>query len=124
MTTKLKQPTKQKAYEQIREYFTRPDAIICYDGDSGACVYRLEGWNGQIHACAVGCLIPDNLINSRWDVLSETADTVAKDLGWSVPFGEWLKKIQRLHDNSESTEYFIERLDSFAREYKLKIAGE
>lgn len=48
--------TTQEAYETIRAYFSRPDAVLAR-GTKGECQYRTPDGN----ACAVGCLIPDEL---------------------------------------------------------------
>lgn len=53
----------QEAYEHIREYFSRPDAVLAKEGEGAGlrCFYRMPDGTGN--ACAVGCLIPDDLYN-------------------------------------------------------------
>lgn len=48
--------TITEAYQQMREYFSRPEARLAKK-DGGGCEYRTD----DNRKCAVGCLIPDNL---------------------------------------------------------------
>ena len=61
--------TVDDIYNQIKEYFSRPDAVFAMKdrGKDGNCVYRLDNDPSSPVRCVVGCLIPDDLYNSDWE---------------------------------------------------------
>jgi hypothetical protein len=63
--------TVDEIYNQIKEYFSRPDAVFAMK-DRGkdrlsSCVYRLDNDPSSPVRCVVGCLIPDDLYNPAWE---------------------------------------------------------
>jgi hypothetical protein len=56
----------QEAYEAVRAYFSRPDAVLARTinvDDESECSYR----DGEGNKCAVGCLISDELYDKLVD---------------------------------------------------------
>lgn len=102
--------TKQQAYEHIRHYFTRPGARLSRGLDR--CYYRHPD-DGR--ACAVGCLIPDELYNP--DMEGRSAHSVlTRDLGWDDDLAVFLGAAQRKHDSANDVADFLLRLDALADE--------
>jgi hypothetical protein len=120
MTSFYTLPTRQQAYEAIREYFSAPDAQLSQT-TSGGCFYR-HPEDGR--ACAVGCLIPDDVFNPDWDEVGGTVTEIVETIWADTPdsqaraHGEriigFLGTVQSLHDNSSSVETFLLRLDEYA----------
>lgn len=117
--------TDQQAYEKIRAWFTRPNAVFGWDKETESCVYR-GGYKALSRArCAVGCLIPSRRYHS--DLEDCDPGIVAREIpelhGVNVSF---LEQAQSVHDSLafKGNEYlsdFIERLDRLAKNYKLEV---
>ena len=124
----------QEAYENIREYFMRPDAAFSLDEDESSCVYR----SPEGRKCAVGSVIPDSEYQSLMDgndgLGSTQAEALSKVLD-AVPSlkdvdREFLLEAQQAHDTCsfrtdspvDPMEVFLGKLDSIAGAYGLKVA--
>lgn len=118
--------TNQEAYEQIRSFFSKPDAKYGHAGIDG-CVYR--GPNNV--RCAVGCIIPDELYDESFEILGgvlhlsgEKAEALLAYLPEDLGF---LVEVQSLHDNlawdKAPMDIFIEKLDKLAAKYGLAIVA-
>ena len=115
--------TKQTAYEQIRAYFTRPgaelsrDEVDDFDGIA-KCYYRHPDDN---RACAIGCLVPDELYRAVWEGLSALAvmdylpDLLARE------DEHFYQTAQALHDNADDVAHFLRRLDVLAADHGLVV---
>jgi hypothetical protein len=126
------QLTAQDAYEKIREYFTRPGAVLARDPDPTApsernfvCSYRTTDG----HACAFGCLIPDDLYDknsmegkSAPHVLDSHPELARM---FNVEARRFIDVAQGTHDSSATTDVpnFIFKLDLEARAFGLKAAA-
>jgi len=131
----------QEAYERMREYFSRPDAVLAKIvwNDAGAtCSYRDENGN----KCAVGCLISDELYDSYLEEKQQTLGEAIEGAFVGLIINEspilkellngedsegarklaFLSKSQYLHDNQANTpEHFIDLLDDLASSFDLKV---
>lgn len=138
MSTLVDSLTTQEAYERIRTYFTRPDAVLARNPMSGTCYYR----DSEGNKCAVGCLIPDELYDKQ---LSENVTLGSKIEGKNMnaaieaheelrdllnglsPEGRkkraFLAEAQGHHDSTStnSVEEFIVKLDATAIAYGLTV---
>jgi hypothetical protein len=117
----------QEAYERIRRYFSRPSADLAKSIDlfgSTFCEYR-KGRQRNGRACAVGCLIPNELystsleensvgqIFSYFPTLKEYFANVNR---------EFLADAQNLHDDkAASAPHFVSLLDDLARDFNLTV---
>lgn len=101
--------TVEEAYRTIREYFTRPGAVLGYDEEYDCCCYRTS--NG--HKCAVGCLIPDEKYSQSFE--GKLVRDFVCDLNWNITNRtlEFLERVQTLHDNSSTVERFVIELDGY-----------
>lgn len=120
----------QQAYEEMRAYFTLPDAIIARDW-CGGCVYRTE----KNEACAIGCRIPDEWINARGTTLVNDAGSI-DGLFYSFPEVEQFigapqsklyyfhAEAQQAHDSSSNAAVFIEKLDEIAAYHGLTLVQD
>lgn len=118
--------TIDDAYSGIRSFFSQPGAVIAKNRN-GRCMYRTpEGGK-----CAVGCLIPDELYESRFDH-SPDREHIGMDLHeivsevWPGSVGDeqlvsFLEQAQNRHDNSPSAGSFLPLLDSLAHEFGLEV---
>jgi hypothetical protein len=111
----------QEAYDAIREYFSKPDAILA-KSQGGRCEYRTAEGRG----CAVGCLIPDGLYDPKME--NHVVDTVFMDFPAVGKYFEgvdmnFLLRAQSLHDDQSDTAFdFVLQLDELAQEYDLELA--
>lgn len=120
--------TPQEAYEQIRAWFSKPDAQLAWDTESGGCVYR---GNSDPHSplrCAVGCLIPDDKYKPSFEHcgLRQPGDDL--DGGMVVANADlrrFLSAAQDVHDHYASldatTEEFLVELDTVAERHGLEL---
>lgn len=131
----------QHAYEQMREYFSHPNAKLAKT-KSGTCLYRTD--DGR--KCALGCLIPDDLYDpafegeGSWTLLGEhdtlhSQNTIDPETGEDIGIpldklheyfskvdADFIKLAQSLHDDSaHNAEHFVELLDNLAREAELVV---
>lgn len=115
-----KPESMQDAYNKIRTYFSRPDAVIAVSEttDYGSrCLYKTEEGN----KCAIGCLLSDDEYDERFEGLN--ASEVVGMLGWEFmsSFGHSLDVIQHIHDHSETAKEFVNKLDKYATKHSLKV---
>lgn len=127
--------TPQECYEKQRAWFMRPNAVLGkgekgYLGDN--CVYRKGRKPESLVRCAVGCLIPPRLYDSRWDteggaistiVVSYFRDTYVAIFGESDATEGWLVQSQSEHDHraTRTPEQFVAKLDKLAKRWKLQL---
>lgn len=113
--------TKQEAYEAIREYFSRPGAVLA-KSKYGACHYLSDEGN----KCAVGCLIPKKYYDEGFEgeALSGIWEFIERLFPEDSTF-TFLDGAQAIHDNnSENAFDFVQRLDAFAQQTGLEVKGE
>lgn len=104
--------TIEKAYQGMKEYFSRPGAEICMI--NGSCVYRNPHNDTK---CAVGCLIPDEQYNERMEGLP--ASEVVTEIGWHEKrLLDFLDDAQQAHDNNYHAVEFVEELDKIYEKYR------
>lgn len=126
--------TKQEAYEKIRAWFSRPNAVYGMDPQEANCVYRAEQDPHSEIRCAVGCLIPDDIYDPAWEgqtifLLSGNGrlSTPARELGLREDVVQWLETVQVLHDRCANEDFqmrhFLSELDIFAREADLQVVA-
>lgn len=139
--------TKQEAYEKMREFFSRPGAVLAvermtHNPDKFKCVYRGGAEATSPVRCAIGCLIPDEQYDPWFD---EHGDITGKgildlDEAGRLPaviedsiqacgyddFLDFLETCQSAHDrigiNQGTTGAFVRDLDAIAERYGLKVA--
>lgn len=150
MLTLSENPTEQEVYEYIRQYFSRPNAVLAkYEDEMGdRCVYRDDFGN----KCAVGCLISDELYDSPLDAKWRSENGVrvltvgeyieSKNVGAiaDVPSLqnlvngdseegqkklEFLKYAQEAHDSAVTADAhdFVEKLDALASARGLRLVS-
>lgn len=117
----------QEAYESIRNYFSRPGAVLAKDGTStySTCKYRTR----QGQACAVGCLIPDDLyrdvlegypLDRDWLDRFPSIDEYLRDVD-----KKFLRSAQLLHDSvARDAESFLIGLDVVALLFGLEVVDD
>lgn len=121
--------TTQEAYEQIKEFFSQPDAVRGFDENGMGCVYRAGEDRLSPIRCAFGCLIPDEMYHPDIEGLGADEafrwlqregipiDTIMDD----VDLG-FICAAQVAHDKSETITEFLERLDEIAAsKYQLQV---
>jgi len=61
--------TIDEMYNQIKEYFSSPDAVLSKSAPDhgGVCYYRLDKDPASPVRCVVGCLIPNDMYDPRWE---------------------------------------------------------
>ena len=129
----MKPRSKQHAYNQLKEYFSRAGAELAavtgvdeHGFESVDCLYRTpEG-----RACAVGCLIPDSKYNEEFENnrASAVIQTVWPDLyrdpvsdsGYRGSVAEFLDMAQSCHDGANSVGTFLAELRLLAENQGLK----
>lgn len=120
---------RQEIYERQRVHFTRPGAA--FGVAQQGCVYVGEV-NGKVVKCAVGCLIPDDVLAAMTlrlfggiDALLSNNPELVGEMGWGDNAVNFLRKTQRLHDDTAQAEgdleLFIHRLDCLARREGLDV---
>lgn len=132
-------------YDQIRAYFSRPEAVLSkIAGETGltfTCRYRLDPSNPESAACAVGCLIPNDLYDEELDELedgtgisdviaacewSEVCEAVYDFLNLSDErTQDFLMSAQDAHDHrdTKTPAQFVATLDVIAERYGLQVAA-
>lgn len=143
----------QEAYERQRAHFSKPGAVLAKreaDGYEGwSCEYRLYG-DAKQPGCAIGCLIPDELYDPKFDSLEDGTsfdslmsdndsrcrpvqeyffDFLPVDLDEDCTqsrLWDWYEQSQSCHDDSTilTAAQLVERLDDLAREFGLKVVGK
>jgi hypothetical protein len=127
--------TTQEAYEQIRSYFSRPDAALAATTTGDTCFYRQPMPDGSVRKCAVGCLIPDELYDLELDEQNVAGDHA---MVWTNELREFFQDVdvdfineaQAAHDGTASSHghfavsAFIARLDKVADRHHLKVVSE
>jgi len=120
--------TVDDIYNQIKEYFSRPDAVFAMKYDH--CVYRLDNNPSSPVRCVVGCLIPDDLYNSAWERAG--VDALIKhrpDFGASIGVTQdseahkFLAIVQPIHDRlahdqASTVKDFLNRLEEVYNDYR------
>jgi len=130
----------QEAYEYMRVYLTREGARQATD-DRGDCLYETT-IGGELHRCAVGCLLTPESLNGRArPTLDVEKPVMLRDyLGsvdgllrrFSVPELRdvdkgFLLAAQKLHDERENWKggrFKVELLDDLAHNYGLKVVKD
>ena len=99
--------TKQEAFDQMVAHLRQQKAFSFRtidedeDGPYYQCAYRGEGGV----ACAVGCLIPDELYSPAFENHIPTSEDVRRAKRWDTYFTEFLRSAQyELHDSLWSGE--------------------
>lgn len=126
----------QEHYEAIREWFSKPGAVLGWDQAASECVY--SGSRGQ--RCAVGCLFNDveteqygNFKGSLKKLLyyanqDRYNNPAASSLSRFAPGVAFLIECQYIHDDlasmSGKAEDFVGDLDVLAAEWGLKVREE
>lgn len=83
----------------------------------------LRGSNGM--KCAVGHIIPDELMNSCMEKMSAVACLIRNKWLEADPDQEWfMTRMQSLHDTNLHPEKMEWHIRNFAREQRLSIPGE
>lgn len=123
-------PDTQTAYERMRAFFSRPDAVLARTDEisSPSCLYRLDPHNPSSPGCAVGCLIPDTIYNETFEGIGgieELLDEGPFEL--HVLFSnvdlEFLRDAQEAHDTrATDAADFVRLLDEIAPVYSLDPA--
>jgi len=124
--------TIDEIYNQIKEYFSRPDAVFAMKdrGKDGNCVYRLDNDPSSPVRCVVGCLIPDDLYNSAWERAG--VDALIKhrpDFGAAIGVTQdseahkFLAVVQPIHDRlahdeASTVKDFLNRLEEVYNDYR------
>lgn len=128
MTTFTPIPDTQTAYETMRAYFSRPDAVLARtDGHFPSCLYRLDPTDPTSPGCAVGCVIPDALYEERFEGIGGVEELLDEgpselhELFANVDL-EFLRDAQEAHDTEASDPAsFIVLLDAIAPDYGLTV---
>ena len=127
--------TKQEAYDQIKAYFSRPNAVLARveeideEGNlfTGECFYMDDNGN----KCAVGCLIPEDLYDMNME--NKSVDSlIDEDYGLEEFFGKenldsslfrFLSDAQNLHDHksTKNVSHFLEKLEVLAEDCEILI---
>lgn len=93
--------TKQETFDTVVEHL-RQQGRPAWDRGGTACLYRTS----QGLKCAVGCLIPDELYEARFEGVSLTNQKVLqhilRDLGHDVNL---LIELQMIHDGMHSSNW-------------------
>lgn len=99
--------TIEKAYQGMKEYFSRPGAELAFDKYEKTCKYRtIDG-----KKCAIGCLIPDDMYNPGMEHTAVEL-VVEQEMGWTdTRLKSFLFSAQEMHDNCRDTSHFLERLE-------------
>lgn len=135
--------TTQEAYEGMREFFSRPEAVPAKSAD--ACHYRFDpskvpaGYDpdmadkrvAEAHygaaplRCAFGCLIPDELYRPEMEGVWALALIEGGQLGTMFDEADdnFIAKAQRLHDDYDTVtaQDFVRKLDWLAKEFGLEV---
>lgn len=123
--------TTQEAYETMRAYFSRPGATYAYDDGAAMCQYRTRSGD----KCAVGCLIPDELYERRFEdyvaavglmSLIEAEENHALFAIFADIDLDFLVAAQDAHDKNATRDnanisLFLAELDLVAEYHKLKV---
>jgi hypothetical protein len=119
----------------MRAYLTRPGAHQAKDTETDSCSYAVWEDNNpaglDVNHCAVGCLLPFNLLAEAEDIegtgiriLVERDERVAKAL--ELIDLDFLAGAQNLHDQDDNWDengygFNVEALDYFAQDRGLKV---
>ena len=114
--------TIHEAYAGMRAYFTVDGAVIARSEVSGMCRYRTHEGN----KCAVGCLIPDDQYERKFDSNDQPSLPDIVSEVWPEHHGEerlisFLAQAQNRHDNSQTAGEFVRRLDELAATFGLEV---
>ena len=116
--------TTQEAYEKIRKWFTRPNAVYGYNEKEVQCQYRANEKARSLRRCAIGCLIPNRMYNVDLEgrPSTEVLERVPSLDGIDPLF---VKEVQQTHDRcaveGRSLSKFLSELDDIARTFELKV---
>ena len=101
------------AYRKIKEYVSRPDAVLGRE-DDGPCYYRHP--EDPSIRCAVGCLIPNTQyypsLEGRNALVARGTVKVLQGLD-----PEYLLEVQQAHDAALTVEDFLEQFEEISRNY-------
>lgn len=95
----MQQLTMAEARDQIKAWFAQDEHgfSITTDKDGDIrCLYRSKDWAGAPQACAVGCLIPEDLYDRLFE--AEDVADVLHDVGIDRKLGAFLRDAQKAHD--------------------------
>lgn len=120
--------TLQSGFDRVCEWLTRPNAKQCMSSSTGdtVCMYRHYG-----NACAIGCLLPNDLPTNILKAKAGFYNLVAEhhevyELFVNPDHDLWVR-LQDLHDSYDwdNTNKIInltmkERLSIIAKDFKLK----
>ena len=101
--------TIDEAYEKIKAYFSRKGAKLSRGGHEGiGCFYR-HPEDGR--ACAVGCLIPDELYDPEieGDMANMLFEKGVFKQDQNLEY--FLSLVQEAHDDAPNVEEFLAELD-------------
>lgn len=124
-------PDTQTAYERMRAFFSRPDAVLSrtdLNTSRPSCLYRLNPHDPSSPGCAVGCLIPDTIYAEYFEgigtveELLEEGPCELRALFYNVEL-EFLRDAQDAHDTKATDAAdFVRLLDEIASVYSLDPA--
>jgi hypothetical protein len=129
--------TIQEAYEAQKAWFSREGAVYGYEFYGGRCVYRGNNDPNSDCRCAVGCLMPNEAYDPKFD---KSGGVVIESVleyhnhenpalkkwaeGINAELLGYLRGAQAIHDscaeNDEPISDFLDKLDRF---YADTIAG-
>jgi len=130
--------TTQEAYEKMRAWFSRPEAVLAreeWTDEEGfthieRCFYR-EGHAAESEVrCAIGCLIPDELYDHGFEgtaahalVHSSMFPELAEFFG--TVSADFLSAAQAEHDDdrNETPDDFVRALDKLTEQYGLELVA-
>lgn len=141
--------TTQNAYEMMRVYLTRPGARQATATPLGPCSYEVA-LEGELHRCAIGCLLSPAALAQTVTFDKETADELSTDPGvWALRDfsggigaicqagynleeldevdGDFLEGTQAIHDNIHNWEtgvFNVGALDAFAARQGLQVVTD
>lgn len=117
--------TPQESFDRVVRFLMkqRKQAKDCYTQE---CKYRIYELDGNILACAAGCLIPENKYNSDVEGSSVSSSKYWDCLNIPIPsFCPLLLSLQMIHDNFPF-EYWMMEFKRVADKYDLdrSVCGE
>ena len=124
MTHPLIALSEQEIFNQAMEGLAGQDWKQSYDTDRGHCMYTLTTPGGTVLHCALGHIdptLPEGTSPLSYDFYGHIDGDVEVDLvEWNSGRGEFLKELQKPHDNYEGPE-MREAYRVFALRYGLEL---
>lgn len=121
----------QQVFDKVLDHLRKQEKAA-YDDNRGACHYRLGTKDGTVLACAVGCLIPDNLYTDEMEGLGYVSFNdkyqpdlahALKQVGLVPEQEEFLQDLQFAHDailSQYGLDSWEHKMKQIANEYKLE----